>query len=53
MAMVRRNPLTEDGAADAEDLRLIEHPFHRSPDFVAAIRTLIRQPRHSSIFGDS
>lgn len=30
-----------------------EHPFHRSPDFVAAIRTLISQPRYRSIFGES
>ena len=28
-----------------------DHPFHRSPDFVAALRDLIDQPRFRSILG--
>lgn len=27
-----------------------DHPFHRSPDFVSAIRDLIGQPRYRSVF---
>lgn len=28
-----------------------DHPFHSSPDFVAVLRELLKQPRFSSIFG--
>jgi RNA polymerase sigma factor (sigma-70 family) len=28
-----------------------DHPFHPSPDFVAVLRGLLKQPRFSSIFG--
>jgi RNA polymerase sigma factor (sigma-70 family) len=28
-----------------------DHPFHPSPDFVAALRVLLKQPRFNSIFG--
>jgi RNA polymerase sigma factor (sigma-70 family) len=28
-----------------------DHPFHRSPDFVAAVRALIEQPKFRSILG--